>query len=119
MKKMALERIAASGMRAHAMALEVAAENVSRLSAFGPGLPRSPFEAQAEDGVRDQAEIVARAVPRGPLLPADLHETLRQAGDDLPQHMTSALAAQRAFESSLVILRTADDLFKESLNLAA
>lgn len=119
MRVMALERIASSGLAAQARLFEQSAERVARA-----GLPISTQVEAAQRAVgaseRDAGAGAAGVARSGGVqLDPAVASSLATEDLDLPQALTSAVTARRAFEANIAVLRTADDLFRESLNLAA
>jgi hypothetical protein len=121
---MAVEQIAASGVRAQMRAVENAAHNVSQLHVSDPILVRTRFESEAPPprgagGVRAETELVPSRTSAGPVLSPEIEDSLVTEGVDLVQQLTDTLVARRAFQANLSVERASRAFIESTLNIGA
>ena len=120
---MALDRIAASGVQAHARAAENAAHNISQVNVEAPVLLRTRFRADAPPvgGVRAETEVEApeRRAGGSPVLNPEIQESFVREDVDLVQEFTDLLVARRGFQANLASERASRSFLEATLNLRA
>ena len=120
---MAVEQIAASGLRAQVRAVDNAAHNVSQLAVREPLLVRTRFESQAPQprgGVSAQTELApSRASSGGTVLSPEIEDSFVTGGVDLVQELTDTVVARRAFQANLAVQRSSRAFIEATLDIAA
>jgi flagellar hook protein FlgE len=104
-------RIGLSGMKAAEAALAVRARNISNLNTKGYR-PVEPVEKSADGGV----ETTMSQAPLAPETSSALGD-IPAEGDHLVEDMVGLKTAQTAYKASAAVVRTADEMSQEAINI--